>query len=675
MKLNNMSSIFKKNENNLSTQTENEKNIDEDMMNDDFNEEENNNPNDIGNKVDSDDVPSLDTQRSSNQSMFVTEETHNNMEDKMKMYGFGGSNSSDIEKMNMLGFSGQGSSGDTNNKMDMLGFNMQGSSGDVNEKLNMVGFGSMQNTSNKLDMLGFNNMQNANGSINKKLDMFGLGSNKKIEVFGLGTNKNKKLDMFGNQLNVQNKLNQFGMNMKGGMQLKGKKKMKKNNMGKKLEQFGIGNNKQMKNLFQMPNSSLNITKNMSSYMPTLKFNAFNVEAKARNVMVKHPEQIARKRIDQQKYLSMFGDFDKDKLANILDCNPRNINEQAFWHNVKGFFGKKQDETPSIPTDYISKPVYAKDQMIETGPGFTKFKTRAFTTTIDNKEISVPVTKKKEKRKNNLPNEVSVEYDIPTADVSVVPPVSEKKTSWLKRLIKGKEKPAEPTKIITPKERKELAEAQIKEVAVLSQIEKLKKSLREKPKPFRDKYGEEIDTFREGTRAALPIGGPLAEEQAKISFFMGGVQPSALGVKVMESIGAPRAHGVGILEGLGIGMALPDTKTFAEKVRETMAAPKKVKARPTLGMEPESVEEVVIPEPVEEVEPVAEVEEIIPPKVVTPVAQYRPIVVAPRPVAPAVPGYPPVAPEPTRKIYSPESRKDVTYRRGPYKKTRLRQMKN
>jgi len=87
---------------------------------------------------------------------------------------------------------------------------------------------------------------------------------------------------------------------------------------KKLDRFKT--NKGAKKVM----SNLNLNKDMSKF----KVGKFN----------------GMKRINQQKGLSMFGDFDGDKLPNILDCNPRNRLKQGPRHNLEGRLKGLEEKT-------------------------------------------------------------------------------------------------------------------------------------------------------------------------------------------------------------------------------------------------------------------------------------------------------------------------------------------
>jgi len=90
-------------------------------------------------------------------------------------------------------------------------------------------------------------------------------------------------------------------------------------------------------LFSMK-KNINAQSKMNKYlgMQNLKGGKQNQKL-AMQKMIKNPFGIAKKRINSQKNLSMFGDYDGDGLANILDCNPTNKNKQAFIHDLLGGF--------------------------------------------------------------------------------------------------------------------------------------------------------------------------------------------------------------------------------------------------------------------------------------------------------------------------------------------------
>lgn len=81
--------------------------------------------------------------------------------------------------------------------------------------------------------------------------------------------------------------------------------------------------------------------------------------------VSSPKNVGWKRMRQQKGLNMFGDYDKDGVANIFDCQPRDRNKQATYHKVLNFLGgkgyKEDYEVPlDTPAGELEKYGYKKD---------------------------------------------------------------------------------------------------------------------------------------------------------------------------------------------------------------------------------------------------------------------------------------------------------------------------
>jgi len=58
----------------------------------------------------------------------------------------------------------------------------------------------------------------------------------------------------------------------------------------------------------------------------------------------NPERVSRTRIKQSKGLSLYGDFDGDKLANVLDCDPLNPNEQGNQHDLNAYMPSENPST-------------------------------------------------------------------------------------------------------------------------------------------------------------------------------------------------------------------------------------------------------------------------------------------------------------------------------------------
>lgn len=61
----------------------------------------------------------------------------------------------------------------------------------------------------------------------------------------------------------------------------------------------------------------------------------------------NPERTAKKRMAQQKGLPMFGDFDKDGLMNVVDCDPLDYMKQGEQHNLQNYMGDGNVQPDSV----------------------------------------------------------------------------------------------------------------------------------------------------------------------------------------------------------------------------------------------------------------------------------------------------------------------------------------
>jgi len=85
----------------------------------------------------------------------------------------------------------------------------------------------------------------------------------------------------------------------------------------------------------MKNNAFNVNKMMGLGGKSTKSKSINVSKYlGSNMMGSKMPPSPEKRMKQQKGLSMFGDYDGDKLPNIFDCNPKNKNQQGFIHRLK-----------------------------------------------------------------------------------------------------------------------------------------------------------------------------------------------------------------------------------------------------------------------------------------------------------------------------------------------------
>jgi len=80
-----------------------------------------------------------------------------------------------------------------------------------------------------------------------------------------------------------------------------------------------------------------------------------IENKMFNNAVRRPDLVGWNRMKQQKGLTMFGDYDKDGVANVYDCDPYNAKMQGLRHKVLNFISgkgyKENNELPAFKGNY------------------------------------------------------------------------------------------------------------------------------------------------------------------------------------------------------------------------------------------------------------------------------------------------------------------------------------
>ena len=116
--------------------------------------------------------------------------------------------------------------------------------------------------------------------------------------------------------------------------------------------FPAGKKKKKMNIDNYFPTGKTKTFKVDTYMPKLSakklpMNVFGLERNARKHSLFKPEKVARRRSKQQIGLTMYGDIDNDKLANILDCSPFDPNKQGFMTKMGNYVqGKGFVEGPS-----------------------------------------------------------------------------------------------------------------------------------------------------------------------------------------------------------------------------------------------------------------------------------------------------------------------------------------
>ena len=201
---------------------------------------------------------------------------------------------------------------------------------------------------NKVDM-----MLGLSGGKKSKLkvtDYFGKKNNKVIDMLD-GGNSNKKVD---DMLNF----NSGKKNIKVNMMLGRSKDNKKVDMmlGTKTK----GKSFKMDDWFAIGKTKNTVSDVLGNFA-IKPMKPFFVEKRARKQMLKNPANIGFTRLRQQRGLSPMGDFDGDGLINALDCNPLDKNKQGWMHSawaaVKGtpYSSEEDVELPASGEVTLKKP--------------------------------------------------------------------------------------------------------------------------------------------------------------------------------------------------------------------------------------------------------------------------------------------------------------------------------
>jgi len=258
--------------------------------------------------------------------------------------------------MNAAELTGLGSGGAMKNMNDFVGLG-SGSSKKMNVN-DMLGLGSSKKTNMK-DMLGLGsskkfNMNNMLGGSSKNFNMKDMlgGSSKNFNMKDmLGGGKMKGSFNASSFLNMGKQKNVNATEMLGGYDKKisammGMGKQKAMNTDSKLSNF-LGRGGFKNDFFENP------TRNMKQVIT----NNFGFWNNAKKAMIKNPVQIGMKRVKQQKNISMFGDVDKDGVANILDCQPLNFFRQGPENNL---VDKRKEEFEEEFEEEFDEGIYEDD---------------------------------------------------------------------------------------------------------------------------------------------------------------------------------------------------------------------------------------------------------------------------------------------------------------------------
>ena len=241
---------------------------------------------------------------------------------------------------------------------------------------------------NKMDN-GASNLINKNFNLKNKLflqsekiknsgnDYFSRTNMDKQKIFG---DINKFKNSFGDKKMVKNNygntVNQLlGTGTEKGSWLMGTSKKTKNE-DKSNMLFGIPSIKSENKSNMLFGTSPKInTQNKSNMLFDMKKNVSFVskldeflgkksfkgvkekQDRAMSFMINNPFGMAKGRVDIQKKLNMFGDYDGDGLVNILDCNPINKKKQAFIHEIIGAKYPEDYNESKIQNEEIKEDAY------------------------------------------------------------------------------------------------------------------------------------------------------------------------------------------------------------------------------------------------------------------------------------------------------------------------------
>ena len=184
-------------------------------------------------------------------------------------------------------------------------------------------------------MMGMNNHNKSKFNIEESLGMGKSSKNKnnKInEMLGSPTSRSSSFDVskyFGMGKTKSKKNNNINLGM-------GTFGTNKTDVQNKINNF-LGMNKPKKNMRAV--EPLNPLRMMGMNQGNINFNT---------------ERVGWNRMAQQKGLSMFGDYDGDRVMNILDCDPYDKNKQAGFHEmlsgIKNRFSSNKNISLKIPTE-------------------------------------------------------------------------------------------------------------------------------------------------------------------------------------------------------------------------------------------------------------------------------------------------------------------------------------
>lgn len=503
-------------------------------------------------------------------------------------------------------------------------FNMSGSikspKNNSFDKVNQMFGGKTKAKSNIGNMLGAANVPKSN-PIDKVNTMFG----------GKQTNVNKKLD-----------------NMFGGKQSNVNNVFKNNTNVNNVLKNAFNTNKQTK-------ANVNNKFNVSS------INNVNTKISSMLGNVKGTENIGWNRAKQQVGLNPTGDFDGDKLMNMLDCNPLDKNKQGPVHTLKTFIG--------LGDKNIQPPTGVQKE----GPRYRDEPTGQYT-----KITPLAIYETEQDKRDRMSTQTTLEE--PRAIEIEIDPVAAGRKIWEGTKAAGREiKRGVGSVYEAYKEGREEESKAEEGLRKWKEEQGVKPEARPTPSQLvkQHKGPGLISELVEGagkmhsniSRAAI-LGSPGGSQNIQQIVGLTGT-PGMLGYMAaagtrpmyektqLVSLGAP---GTQEEKSKLIGFGEPTGAPFSRKLYETIGAGKieEIEREEQLAKERLELERKISVAPI--------------PQQVAPIPQPLPYPVPPQPVIPRTiqpmpqpPTFQQAQARPDVVIYSPASKRKVTYRRGPYKK--------
>ena len=203
--------------------------------------------------------------------------------------------------------------------------NIEGISSYNDKVNNLTNVGFKMENQTREEEIKSNIMGNQTNPFEKVNEYFNTKNNKKLSL-GLSSPKDNTMDILGVSTfkankaptSILGKKKQTNIDNYLGLHNNNFNKMKK---GNNIDSFFSNPFNTKKNKFSMQFNKVNFNNNVNNFLGTSTANPAN---KVNQILgnFKNPELVARNRMKQQTGLSLFGDYDRDGNLNIFDSRPR-----------------------------------------------------------------------------------------------------------------------------------------------------------------------------------------------------------------------------------------------------------------------------------------------------------------------------------------------------------------